>query len=1315
MTDNRTIQQRVADILAGHDTSQAVLPKNFIPQNNNVPQLSNSGYSAGSSGGGGPGIGTSIFHHILDYLGRGNAASAGAFLGGFAPQNSRSNNILDDYSFSKAWKGFEVGLTGETHHTFGEVLKQHGHTGIGMGTLGVGLDIAADPTTYLGAGIAGKVIKGSAKAAEAAGIVGKAAPALEGTIEGGTKILGSAPVRRAIEAPLPKAASVERINGAIPMPGGAATAPIADIIAPRAAKKAATAVADTSPFVREPFVGKTFDNLTAKETAQIEKDALSRSKSAFEAHPLSRTAVTTDAATSGFKGHTWAEIKSDPTLLKSLIQHPDFQQIHAANYDAAENSLLSKVNAKNEIIHNTNQDILQATHNAAPAAVAPTLPINAGAAHAIMESGPIIGDVAHPSARVLATQQGLSAEELRVAENSAKNQASLIDKNPAYSGQATAAAQTNMHNVISNELNKATRGRLKYNDEIKASIDRTYTHAEAILESKGYNTVKGARPGEAFDASAMRLSNVLPHLSPTDVVKKNYLTQVMTGTSTTEAGKAAHDAAVAAGHIDDAAKINPVIEQVGAKAEQVSNSVQAIKDQAEFVKEAPKAAGTEAAGAGASHVGQQTARIAAGEAADHMLTNPIVATRVASASSDARALATGVIDPVTAVKKAEAVDKYLGLKIHGTKIFIPVLPATKMGKGVGTALNLTRGADGLLKPAQGEALGRLSTYVQRADTHFHVAFDSALGMTPDMHAARQAGVNATGARVLDDMNILSKLRSPVSRKVFNDAYRSAQDGNLTDPLAQKIHSFMDNIYNTDTGYLKAAQVVPTALKSTLAKQFGKDTIPLVTDAAHHPFDTWRTLPVADGKGAEGLMAKHAAAAQQAVGYKTLQTSALHTFGSLTEKPGFNSRVAGALGWYPPDVAQQLDKMLKTFNPEAITHGPLLNAYDKVLRGFKTGMTKFMPGHHINNSLGQLSLMFNDGVTDLTKWHVQAAKALAGRDGAINPIAERLIAAKADDPVLLSTKFGNLTAHQAWNAFSQSGVRQAHATADDLEKTSGTLNSISRSVGTFSNERENIHRMAHFLYAIKNPKTATTMDDAVKEAATRVNTIHGDYSDLTQFERNVARRLIPFYTWQRKVGPIVFKQMMVNPGRTMVYPKIMGQVGRENGMAQNGGFPSPTELVPSYLRDLLQVKTGTAADGNSLYGGPRLPFSDVVGKYTNNPVAAVADSMTPLKLLAETISGYKGYNTDKPTDPFSVGKLPAGRLSNIEDSVPYLSTLKRITRRDPANGFAPTKDANKFPDQQGTNITALINLLTAGGIQENNSSAQRTAARENAKK
>ncbi len=89
------------------------------------------------------------------------------------------------------------------------------------------------------------------------------------------------------------------------------------------------------------------------------------------------------------------------------------------------------------------------------------------------------------------------------------------------------------------------------------------------------------------------------------------------------------------------------------------------------------------------------------------------------------------------------------------------------------------------------------------------------------------------------------------------------------------------------------------------------------------------------------------------------------------------------------------------------------------------------------------------------------------------------------------------------------------------------------------------------------------------AAEAVNRLHFDYDALTGFERNVMRRLMPFYTFSRKNLPLQVETLATRPG-------IINAQHRPFGQDQDRGY------IPDYLAAGAAIPTGPERDGKRQY-------------------------------------------------------------------------------------------------------------------------------------
>lgn len=158
--------------------------------------------------------------------------------------------------------------------------------------------------------------------------------------------------------------------------------------------------------------------------------------------------------------------------------------------------------------------------------------------------------------------------------------------------------------------------------------------------------------------------------------------------------------------------------------------------------------------------------------------------------------------------------------------------------------------------------------------------------------------------------------------------------------------------------------------------------------------------------------------------------------------------------------------------------------------------------------------------------------------------------------------------------------------------------------------------------------------SLREAALSAKATLGDYANLTRFERQVVRRLVPFYTYSRLTIPWTLEHLAERPGGAIA------QTVRGTQAAGEG------EYIPEYLRGGVAIPLGTEKEGQrqflSSFG---LPIEDVFSRVQFGPhgfrrtVEELASEMNPLlKAPAELFTGRQFFSGRELRDlyPFPTG-------------------------------------------------------------------------------
>jgi hypothetical protein len=382
-----------------------------------------------------------------------------------------------------------------------------------------------------------------------------------------------------------------------------------------------------------------------------------------------------------------------------------------------------------------------------------------------------------------------------------------------------------------------------------------------------------------------------------------------------------------------------------------------------------------------------------------------------------------------------------------------------------------------------------------------------------------------------------------------------------------------------------------------------------------------------------------------------------------------------------------------------TRNSFLKVYDKFLRLWKLNQTSINPGFHLRNAF---SNQFNNY--------------LAGGAEAVNPqtqLEAYQILNSADGVLKLNGK--DYTYEQIRTMFGKQGLMNEGAFTKDLfDANNNALQNITDLVrgqnkrvnlnptdeknfvlykyGSISGAGvENHARMTNFIAQLKLGKDQY-------EAAEMVNKFLFDYSDLSNIEKNVMKRIIPFYTWMRKNIPLQFEQLLVQP-RT--YRNVKKALDAVRSMTPEEDRLSK-EDTNDFARDWVQLPInakGQSGNEEPVFWNPNMPFQD----FNRLSAREVAGSLTPaIKLPIELATNHNWYFNspisrgigDTENAPGYVQAL-VGQMDNPDTKEnealqmnPYIRHLLR--------NVASWENASKMIETKGTD--KLISALNAlGGV------------------
>ena len=150
-----------------------------------------------------------------------------------------------------------------------------------------------------------------------------------------------------------------------------------------------------------------------------------------------------------------------------------------------------------------------------------------------------------------------------------------------------------------------------------------------------------------------------------------------------------------------------------------------------------------------------------------------------------------------------------------------------------------------------------------------------------------------------------------------------------------------------------------------------------------------------------------------------------------------------------------------------------------------------------------------------------------------------------------------------------------------------------------------------------------------QAAASVKKYLFDYEDLTPFERDVMKSVIPFYTWMRKNIPLQIESMLKKPmfGKRGLWYTAIPKI--KNNLEQMSADFEEVH-TPDYFEDMYATRLPVKREGKAMYFNPNLPFQDLNKMSFKDVMSGVSPAF---KLPYELLAGERGwsYFLDRPIE------------------------------------------------------------------------------------
>jgi hypothetical protein len=320
---------------------------------------------------------------------------------------------------------------------------------------------------------------------------------------------------------------------------------------------------------------------------------------------------------------------------------------------------------------------------------------------------------------------------------------------------------------------------------------------------------------------------------------------------------------------------------------------------------------------------------------------------------------------------------------------------------------------------------------------------------------------------------------------------------------------------------------------------------------------------------------------------------------------------------PAPIAQEFQRWWKPSNPNGV-----VRLYDQITRGFKHGVLAMSPTWNVNNVMGNafMAVVFGGesptaiyrATRDVLRQMREGGRELRGQLPEEIPSGGRL--SRSGQAVV--NRVGPLRRVQEWGR----DIGAAPPVGPPRLYGAGGAAEISRQFAEMKEPRtffgrglqraynanemvDNIGRT--MLYQLKKGKGYSD-EHAVGMALQAM----GDFNNMSRFERDVVRRIIPFYAWMRHITQASMKLAVEHPWRTawmLHLSNLFNPAGQDQG-------------VPEWLRGGLGVGGGWYVP----FGGAN-PLQGNVGSIFTSPKNWPAEAFRSLNPVIKTAATLGGLN------------------------------------------------------------------------------------------
>lgn len=304
-------------------------------------------------------------------------------------------------------------------------------------------------------------------------------------------------------------------------------------------------------------------------------------------------------------------------------------------------------------------------------------------------------------------------------------------------------------------------------------------------------------------------------------------------------------------------------------------------------------------------------------------------------------------------------------------------------------------------------------------------------------------------------------------------------------------------------------------------------------------------------------------------------------------------------------------------------------YKKLMNFFKGNATASVT-NQLNNLTGNMSNMYLSGmsVKDIANYSTRAAKDLSNWENIIKKGVTDVTQLTKDE---LKT-YNRLKGFQKnVNLLDKNSILKKYdidGVMKSIENKKGPIAAYVKFFGDLNANEDRLFKYATYLKAMDDPKFVSNLGiEAVDEfgkalskeqqAGRAVGKILFDPTDLTAFEQNTMKNVIPFYNYAKKNLAFQISNMGDN---LQNYNKLMKTYN-----SLKNSYGDDYDNMADYFKDNMYIPIpGIDKNGNYTFIRTQLPVADLID-FTNDPLSALVNKSNPfVKGLYETVSNKNTF-------------------------------------------------------------------------------------------